>query len=161
MVKIKFLSQNKFSSLNQFDLFGSNETGCIYIRENNYNRKLLSSDLNGNFSIGGYNGDTKLTINDVNGQCLKIINNNDKNATINIDNNGSLNLNCYSNIVKINTLSLVNQLQTQYGGTGNSNYYNGDILIGDNNNSLSKLSIPINGNNQLLLSSIDNGVYWG
>ncbi len=44
MVKIKFLSQNKFSSLNQFDLFGSNETGCIYIRENNYNRKNLSAD---------------------------------------------------------------------------------------------------------------------
>ncbi len=169
MVSIKFISDSQLSIANikEKELFGVHQTKCIYIRENEKNRKLLSANFEGKYSIGDYESDFILDINDNNGECLKLWNKKTttgtpKHSTFVINEEGFLVLNTSGGqILSDSLLKLSQPLESSSGGTGFNSYNRGDIIVG-NNGILNKLPVS-NNNKQLLMVDKDStlGVSYG
>ncbi len=171
MVSIKFISESQLTnnSLVEKELFGVRETKCIYIRESGKNRKLLSADFNGRYTIGDYMSDYKLDINDDNGECLKLWNNKlirevQSSSTFKINENGYLEINSSGNQIWSNSLLKLSQpLESISGGTGFNSFTKGDMVIGNSLGSLSKMSSANINNKYFLLKDKDSeiGVSYG
>jgi hypothetical protein len=158
MVNIKSLSSTdpKLGQLRDSELFRISDHNNLYLRTQSVNRRILCSTVDLKYGVGTSLPALKMDIDDVNGQCLNLLRNGAQTATLTINSLGSLDING-SNGVSINSLALDTSLASAYGGTGQTEYLDGDILVGSNNG-LMKINKSSSVGMQLITTP--NGLEW-
>jgi hypothetical protein len=157
MVNIKSLTTSQTSNLKDSELFRLTDSNNLYLRTGIVNRRILCSTTELKYGIGTSTPSRKLEIQEDDGNCLRLTYGGTLPSDLLIDSSGTLNI-LASNYVNITKLSLSNTMETIYGGTGNSSYQTGDILVGNSSGGLTSLP-KVNGTGNTLITG-PNGLYW-